>query len=178
MDDQSKRIRNAEQANDDLLVRLLRGEPIKDDFVGPYRPPYTKDECDGMKTVQRDGRLWIIPRQWRKSELAFKKRWGPGFILSQDAREAIKHAYDHGDGPPWKLRDWMRSLLDTAWSHWCRAVDQGQTKDPFRIWIRDYLLEEDWFERLALGTLWGEAAQLLRLSLNLPRIRPLSTREV
>ena len=169
------KLRLAEQAGDRLRVKLLRGEPINEDLIGSYRPPDIPDICDATKVVTKHGCDRIVPRDWTKAELRQKASFDPQPVFSCTVRERLKYANPGPDAP---LREWLRAFLDTAFAHWSQAIDHRQTKLPFAVWMRRYLLDEEWQD--ADPANWtgrfderfSEAAQVLRLSVGLPRYRP------
>jgi hypothetical protein len=155
------------QATDALGVALRSGKPIQTNFLALWTKPDIPDPCDGHKVVRTTGgRYSVVLRDWRKSELALKERFG-GILLSYTAREQVKRQAPHDDAP---LFDWVMYVLNVVWALHSRAVFLEGDRRPFEKYLRDALLNEPRFDHFQLT----EAAQALRLSLGLPRFRPTS----
>jgi hypothetical protein len=157
------------QPHDPLRIALRSGRPIAVDFLAVWRKPEIADLCDGRKTVRTRYGYAAVPRDWRKSELALKERFG-GILLSKTARELVKSQALEDDAP---LFDWIMCVLNVAWALYSRAVFQEGYRRAFEDYVRHALMHEPRFNSGWINMV--EAAQALRLSLGLPRFNASET---
>jgi hypothetical protein len=169
-------LRNGKAPSLDMLLALVPDEPLL--VAEPYE---SLTAGTGEVIVTRCGDYKIVHRQWRKSDLALRKR-SPGLQLDYHFREARKYNSPYGE----PLSGWVRELLNTAKMHWSRAVEaygngwakyMGLCVDctnlQFRDWLPGYMDQSSWYAGFGGKTeRWDEAGQIVRIACGLARFAP------